>query len=280
MTRTDGQPGGFSARFGLRALSRRSVSWFLLALAVFGGAGAPVFGQLPNPFREPPPLIELQTKLAALGDFHGKPDGIPSTETTRAIRRFQIRSGLPVTGEADEETWRRIRLEVEQGVRDGSLPPEAAAPSSSPMAPPPGVAAGGPGGAPVQPFFGGPEPDATAARGPGGAAPEGPGAALRYSRFAASPEPVQAAVLADAAAALAARRLLVLGGAEDAPWLSPAFAAALREFQAAEGLAPSGVLDDPTLERLGLIAPEPEPGMRPVRPGPARRPAVRLPGRN
>lgn len=277
MTLSDSQSVGFAAVCLRREVRRAAVVFSALVLAVAGGAGAPLFGQLPNPLREAPPLIELQTKLAALGDFHGKPDGMPSTETARAIRRFQIRSGLPVTGEADAETWRRIRLEVEQGVRDGALPPEAAGPSSESAAPPRG-AANGPGGAPAQPFFSDTPADAAAARGPGGAEPEGPGAALRYSRFAASPEPVQRAVLADATAALAARRLLVLSDGEEAPWLSPAFAAALREFQAAEGLTRSGVLDDPTLERLGLIAPEPAESSG--RREPERRRWLRLPWSN
>src|SRR5437763_16685906 len=45
-----------------------------------------------------------QEELKAQGFYFGQIDGDKNADTIAAIRRFQIRNGLPVTGELDEET--------------------------------------------------------------------------------------------------------------------------------------------------------------------------------
>ena len=40
------------------------------------------------------------------------PDGIYGPETAEAVRAFQQTEGLPVTGEADRETWERIQTRL------------------------------------------------------------------------------------------------------------------------------------------------------------------------
>lgn len=47
---------------------------------------------------------DLQKRLAALGDYSGKADGIYGPITAEAVSAFQKRAGLAPTGEADEKT--------------------------------------------------------------------------------------------------------------------------------------------------------------------------------
>jgi peptidoglycan hydrolase-like protein with peptidoglycan-binding domain len=52
----------------------------------------------------------LQRKLKDQGFFYGEVNGQTSSETAAALRRFQIRYGLRVTGEADASTLRALGL--------------------------------------------------------------------------------------------------------------------------------------------------------------------------
>lgn len=49
-------------------------------------------------------MIEAQEALADLGLYEGPVNGVATDATVKAIRRFQIRNGLPVTGALDSET--------------------------------------------------------------------------------------------------------------------------------------------------------------------------------
>src|SRR5687768_762048 len=51
-----------------------------------------------------PMTQSVQQKLKDQGFYYGTVDGSPGAETTAAIKRFQIRNGLSVTGEADLAT--------------------------------------------------------------------------------------------------------------------------------------------------------------------------------
>ncbi len=53
-------------------------------------------------------IRSLQQTLKKQGFYYGTVTGEKSSETTAAIRRFQIRNGLPVTGEINEETLRSL----------------------------------------------------------------------------------------------------------------------------------------------------------------------------
>ena len=52
---------------------------------------------------------QVQSQLQALGFYYGAVDGEPGPETDAAIRRYQIRNGLSVTGALDEETLFSLR---------------------------------------------------------------------------------------------------------------------------------------------------------------------------
>jgi peptidoglycan hydrolase-like protein with peptidoglycan-binding domain len=52
----------------------------------------------------------LQQKLKDQGFYYGDVNGQPGAETAAALRRYQIRYGLRVTGEANDETLRAMGL--------------------------------------------------------------------------------------------------------------------------------------------------------------------------
>jgi peptidoglycan hydrolase-like protein with peptidoglycan-binding domain len=52
---------------------------------------------------------EAQQELKEQGYYFGQINGEKDADTVAAIRRFQIRSGLPITGELDEQTLRTLR---------------------------------------------------------------------------------------------------------------------------------------------------------------------------
>jgi peptidoglycan hydrolase-like protein with peptidoglycan-binding domain len=93
-------------------------------------------------------LRSLQQTLKAQGFYYGAVTGDKNAETTAAIRRYQIRNGLRVTGETNEETLRSVSpssnsvASVSQSaskpavVRPNSAPPDANARLSQSSPPP------------------------------------------------------------------------------------------------------------------------------------------------
>ena len=114
---------------------------------------------------------DVQTKLRDGGFYSGEIDGAYSSQLSAALTRYQIRNGLPITGQLDvdtskalgtkpavtttaqdpeqsSETWRRLRTGEQKtlaktNARETSSPPadqskpEVASRQSSPAAPPP-----------------------------------------------------------------------------------------------------------------------------------------------
>ena len=54
---------------------------------------------------------QAQEELKAQGYYFGQIDGDKNADTIAAIRRFQIRNGLQVTGELDQETLRALHAD-------------------------------------------------------------------------------------------------------------------------------------------------------------------------
>ncbi len=77
----------------------KTIALLPLALALLGSA---VFAD--------DQLRNVQTELKNLGFYYGDVNGQANTETTAAIRRYQIRNGLEVTGSLNEETLTAIGL--------------------------------------------------------------------------------------------------------------------------------------------------------------------------
>ena len=62
-------------------------------------------------------IRSLQQTLKQQGFYYGTVTGDKNAETTAAIRRYQIRNGLKVTGEINDETMSSHRLELEFSCR-------------------------------------------------------------------------------------------------------------------------------------------------------------------
>ncbi len=76
-------------------------------------------------------LRNVQAELKSLGFYYGDANGQPSAETTAALRRYQIRNGLEVTGTLNKETLAALKM----------VPGKAPAIASKPAPPvPPPVA--------------------------------------------------------------------------------------------------------------------------------------------
>jgi peptidoglycan hydrolase-like protein with peptidoglycan-binding domain len=59
----------------------------------------------------------LQERLREEGFYYGEVDGHGGDETSAAIRRYQIRHGLHVTGQVNDETLRSLGMSRDSGVR-------------------------------------------------------------------------------------------------------------------------------------------------------------------
>ena len=62
----------------------------------------------------------IQQRLKDQGFYYGEVDGQGGEETSAAIRRFQIRHGLQVTGQLDDETLRSLNLSRRNVARPGT----------------------------------------------------------------------------------------------------------------------------------------------------------------
>ena len=73
------------------------------------------------PIRADQTIERVQQALKEQGFYYGEITGEKNADTTAAIRRFQIRHGLQITGELNEETRRLL----------GSAPPASSQPSAT-----------------------------------------------------------------------------------------------------------------------------------------------------
>jgi len=62
------------------------------------------------PVRADQVIESVQQKLKDQGFYYGEITGRKDTDTTAAIRRYQIRNGLQITGEINAETQRSLGL--------------------------------------------------------------------------------------------------------------------------------------------------------------------------
>ena len=82
----------------------------------------------------------VQQRLKDQGFFYGDVDGQPGDETTAAIRRYQIRNGLKVTGQLNDETLRSLDLSPGSGIerpapRRQLTPPQPTPPQEEGLSP-------------------------------------------------------------------------------------------------------------------------------------------------
>ena len=69
-----------------------------------------VFALLPVSLHAEETVLATQKKLAQLGFYKGQPDGQPGSQTSAAIRRYQIAENLKVTGELNRQTLEHLGI--------------------------------------------------------------------------------------------------------------------------------------------------------------------------
>lgn len=179
-------------------------------------------------------IQSVQQTLKDQGFYYGNVSGDKSAETTAAIRRYQIRNGLQVTGEINPETLRSLNVNSNQ------------AGSSQPASKP----------AVTQSNLPRPEDNSQVAQNSSPGSSSEPDRGLEANPpFAGAPvQSVPRRISARAAVAEVQRQLMsrgyYQGRIDGRPGRRTAFA--LRAFQFQSGLPPTGHLDTTTLNALGL----------------------------
>jgi peptidoglycan hydrolase-like protein with peptidoglycan-binding domain len=215
-------------------------------------------------------LVErVQQTLKDQGFYYGEVTGEMNANVTAAIRRYQIRNGLQVSGQLNAETLQSLGIDS-----SASAPPGAKPASPRPAAPPrPGQwpadeTANTTPAPPVQTFGNAPQDQQVYPSNPvmPGASP---GGVLAGTPFEAAPPRVQRNVVFSAQIALARRGLYhdEINGV-----YGPAMEFSLRAYQSRTQLPVTGRLDLETLAALQLLpggrAPMFYPPRRRPRPGP------------
>jgi peptidoglycan hydrolase-like protein with peptidoglycan-binding domain len=208
-------------------------------------------------------LVErVQQVLKDQGFYYGEVTGEMNANVTAAIRRYQIRNGLQVSGELNSETLQSLGIDSSGSARPATKPasPSPAAPlkpdeqspsESTTVTPAP----------PTQPFGGAPEDQQIYPSNP--VAPgTSSGGVLAGTPFEAAPPVVQRNVVLSAQIALARRGLYhdEINGV-----YGPAMEFSLRAYQARTRLPVTGRLDLETLAALRLLPGPRRPAFHPPR---------------
>jgi peptidoglycan hydrolase-like protein with peptidoglycan-binding domain len=203
-------------------------------------------------------IENVQQTLKEQGFYYGEVNGEKNSDTIAAIRRFQIRNGLQVNGELNEETMRALGIgnspkpiakvtpspapdesDLRSDTSENNAP--AARKPAAPYALPPQDRQSD-GLAPWQDGQGYPQ------RPPSIPAPGG--GLFAGTPYETAPPEVQRNVVISAQSALARRRLY--RGALDGVY-GPNVQFSLRAYQSRVGLPPTGRLDLDTLAALELL---------------------------
>jgi peptidoglycan hydrolase-like protein with peptidoglycan-binding domain len=229
-------------------------SCFAFLLLLLAGAGSVRADQITS---------AVQKALKDQGFYYGEVNGQKTADTTAAIRRYQIRNGLQITGEVDAETLRSL------GVGPNAV---RSAPQSEPAASPEAGQSDDEEGPPQSAEISPPEPPSN--YGPPGAPGAKPGppygsgqpafrvemnAVFAGTPYEMAPPDLQRHVIVGAQAILA-RYGYYRSGIDGQ--FGPGTAAALRAFQARAGLLADGRLNMETLGALGLLPGQHGPGFR------------------
>jgi peptidoglycan hydrolase-like protein with peptidoglycan-binding domain len=187
---------------------------------------------------------QAQEALKEQGFYFGQISGEKNADTTAAIRRFQIRNGLPITGELNQETLQALTSNSTASVQTATPAPQGNERRVEPQqhdevrdeAPPPTTAIS-PAPPHAREIYPAPQLEPS-------------GDIFGDSPYATAPPPLQRQVILGAESTLR-RRGLYRGPADGA--FGPELQSALREYQSRIGITVSGHLDMDTLASLGLL---------------------------
>jgi len=215
-------------------------------------------------------LVEhVQQVLKDQGFYYGEINGETNANLTAAIRRYQIRNGLQVSGELNSETLQSLGITSSPSARPATKPASPKpAESANPSGPPSNETANASPAAPIQPFGNAPQDQQIYPSNP--VTPgTSPGGVLAGTPFEAAPPALQRNVILSAQIALARRGLYheAIDGL-----FGSAMEFSLRAYQARTRLPVTGRLDLETLAALRLL-PSPrerfyDPSHRGMRPPP------------
>jgi peptidoglycan hydrolase-like protein with peptidoglycan-binding domain len=200
-----------------------------------------------------------QRKLKDQGFYYGEINGKKEADTTAAIRRYQIRNGLQITGELDAETQRSLGITASPSSTPRSRPASTPAPDTS-KGP---EKSRGPKNTKVPPQspteWDNAEDERVYVPGPHGLRPDASGI-FDATPFEVAPLDVQRRVIIGAQTLLA-RRGFYRSGIDGV--YGPGMDFAVRAYQTRVGLPPTGRLDLETLASLGLLPGQRRPGFGP-----------------
>jgi len=208
-------------------------------------------------------LVEsVQQALKDEGFYYGEVSGEMNANLTAAIRRYQIRNGLQVTGELNDETLQSLRIKSSGSAR---VTTKAASPTPAagavPREPPSAETQTASPAPPVQPFSNAPQDQQVFPSNPMGPA-SSPGTVFAETPFAAAPPAVQRNVIVSAQIALAQYGLY----REQIDGIyGPAMELSVRAYQARTRLPVTGRLDLETLAALRLLPGPRQPFYNPYR---------------
>src|SRR5712691_10357279 len=195
-------------------------------------------------------LVEsVQQALKDQGFYYGEVTGEMNANLTAAIRRYQIRNGLQVTGELNDETLQSLGLKssgsARQLPRAASPTPGAAMPSEQPSAEPESTTPA----QPVQPFGHPPQNQQVYPSTPMGPN-NSPGGFFAGTPFETAPPAIQRNVIVSAQIVLA--RYGLYREQIDGIY-GPAMQLSVRAYQSRTRLPVTGRLDLETLAALRLM---------------------------
>jgi peptidoglycan hydrolase-like protein with peptidoglycan-binding domain len=196
-------------------------------------------------------IANVQQQLKEQGFYYGDITGEKNADTTAAIRRFQIRNGLQITGELNDETLRSLKGGAASASASKMVtPPPASTPDTSDLrdnSPRERADANPP---PTRPY----EPPAQQRQvplpDPDGVAPPPVSGLLTGTPYENAPPDVQRDVIVRVQKSLARRGLFrnEIDGV-----YGPNLQFSLRAYQSRVGLQPTGRLDLGTLAALELL---------------------------
>jgi len=206
----------------------------------------------------------VQQTLKDQGFYYGEVTGRKDADTTAAIRRYQIRNGLQITGAINAETQKSLGIKGNAPAARPSPPPAR----SSPPVSVPDLR----DDQPLEPTLRSPPPQAPSyAPGPDGSETSG---LFDGTPYELAPPDRQRAVIVGAQSLLA-RQGYYRSGIDGI--FGPGMEFALRAYQTRFGIEPSGRLDMETLAVLGLLPGQRGPGITAPRRSFLRRPGIFAP---
>lgn len=214
----------------------------------------------------------VQQTLKDQGFYYGEITGTKDADTTAAIRRYQIRNGLQITGELNAETRKSLGLQATAPIAPAT--PAPVRPAITPRPEPPDSRESPPSRLQEPSVEDDDEFDSPPGESPGyapGDRRQDASALFLGTPYEIAPPELQRRIILGAQSLLA-RRGYYRSGIDGV--YGPGTEFAVRAYQSRFGIEPSGRLDMETLAALGLLPGQQAPGVtapssRALRPRPS-----------